>query len=201
MPPKKEYGKKEILEAAKKIADRDGIKELSVRKIAGFLGCSTTPIYSSFKSMKNLETKLIKHIIDILISYTEKTYTPNIFLNIGVGIVFFAREHKKLYNILFTQSGKYKKMVERFHEATNIQMKTDKIIEYVSEEDRMDILQKMWIFTHGLSTLVSNGYMDDDSDENIINLLGRTGGDVISSTIFQKNPEVFRELHKKGADK
>lgn len=201
MPPKKEYGKKEILEAAIKIADREGIKELSVRKIAGSLGCSTTPIYSNFKSMKNLETKLINYIVDILISYTEKTYTPNIFLNIGVGIVFFAREHKKLYNILFTQSSKYKKMMERFHEATNRQMKTDKIIEYVSEEDRMDILQKMWIFTHGLSTLVSNGYMDDDSDENIINLLGRTGGDVISSTIFQKNPEVFRELYKKGENK
>ena len=201
MPPKAKYGREEILNGALSIASREGLDKLSVRRIARDLGCSTTPVYSTFRSMPELEASLISRVIDILISYTEKEYTDNLFLNIGIGIVFFAREYRKLYRVLFLESDKFKEMLERFHYSTDLQMKKAQISQLIDEEERKDILRKMWIFTHGLATLISTGYIENESDEFIIDLLGRTGGDVISSTIYQKDPELFKKLVSKGKKK
>lgn len=201
MPPKAKYGREEILNGALNIVNREGLEKLSVRRIAGELGCSTTPVYSTFRSMPELEASLISRIIDILISYTEKKYTENLFLNIGVGIVFFARQYRKLYKVLFLESERFKDMLERFHNSTDQQMKKDQISQLVDDEERKDILLKMWIFTHGLATLISTGYMENESDEFIIGMLGRTGGDVISSTIYQKDPELFKKLVEEGEKK
>ena len=201
MPPKAKYGREEILNGALSIANREGLDKLSVRRIARELGCSTTPVYSTFRSMPELEASLISRVIDILISYTEKEYTDNLFLNIGIGIVFFAREYRKLYRVLFLESDKFKEMLERFHYSTDLQMKKAQISQLIDEEERKDILRKMWIFTHGLATLISTGYIENESDEFIIDLLGRTGGDVISSTIYQKDPELFKKLVSKGKKK
>jgi len=201
MPPKAKYGREEILNGALSIADREGLDKLSVRRIARELGCSTTPVYSVFKSMSELEASLITRVIDILVSFTEKKHTDNLFLNIGVGIVFFAREYRKLYRILFLESDKIKEMLERFHYSTDQQMKKDQISQLVNDEERKDILRKMWIFTHGLATLISTGYIENESDEFIIDLLGRTGGDVISSTIYQKDSELFKKLINEGKKK
>ncbi len=201
MPPKAKYGREEILNGALSIANREGLDKLSVRRIARELGCSTTPVYSTFKSMPELEASLISRVIDILISYTEKEYTDNLFLNIGIGIVFFAREYRKLYRVLFLESDKFKEMLERFHYSTDLQMKKAQISQLIDEEERKDILRKMWIFTHGLATLISTGYIENESDEFIIDLLGRTGGDVISSTIYQKDPELFKKLVSEGKKK
>ncbi len=201
MPPKEKYGREEILNGALSIANREGLDKLSVRRIARELGCSTTPVYSTFRSMPELEASLISRVIDILISYTEKEYTDNLFLNIGIGIVFFAREYRKLYRVLFLESDKFKEMLERFHYSTDLQMKKDQISQLVNDEERKDILRKMWIFTHGLATLISTGYIENESDEFIIDLLGKTGGDVISSTIYQKDPELFKKLIDEGKRK
>jgi AcrR family transcriptional regulator len=201
MPPKAKYGREEILNGALSIANREGLDKLSVRRIARELGCSTTPVYSTFRSMPELEASLISRVIDILISYTEKEYTDNLFLNIGIGIVFFGREYRKLYRVLFLESDKFKEMLERFHYSTDLQMKKAQISQLIDEEERKDILRKMWIFTHGLATLISTGYIENESDEFIIDLLGRTGGDVISSTIYQKDPELFEKLVSEGKKK
>ncbi|MCK5221325.1 MAG: TetR/AcrR family transcriptional regulator [Candidatus Aminicenantes bacterium] len=201
MPPKAKYGREEILNGALSIVNREGLDKLSVRRIARELSCSTTPVYSTFRSMPELENSLISRVIDILISYTEKDYTENLFLNIGIGIVFFARQYRKLYRVLFLESDKFKEMLERFHYSTDQQMKKDQISQLVNDEERKDILRKMWIFTHGLATLISTGYIENESDEFIIDLLGRTGGDVISSTIYQKDPELFKKLVSKGKKK
>ena len=201
MPTKAKYGREEILNGALSIASREGLDKLSVRRIARDLGCSTTPVYSTFRSMPELEASLISRVIDILISYTEKEYTDNLFLNIGIGIVFFAREYRKLYRVLFLESDKFKEMLERFHYSTDLQMKKAQISQLIDEEERKDILRKMWIFTHGLATLISTGYIENESDEFIIDLLGRTGGDVISSTIYQKDPELFKKLVSEGKKK
>ncbi|MEN8222602.1 MAG: TetR family transcriptional regulator [Acidobacteriota bacterium] len=201
MTPEIRFGREDILNAALDIANREGLDKLSVRRIAGELGCSTTPVYFNFRSMPELETSLIGRVIDILVSFTEKKYTDNLFLNIGVGIVFFARQYRKLYRILFLESDRFKEMLERFHDSTDQQMKKDQLSQLVSDEERKDILGKMWIFTHGLATLISTGYLENESDEFIINMLGRTGGDVISSTIYQKDPELFKKLLDKEWNK
>ncbi|MCK4888761.1 MAG: TetR/AcrR family transcriptional regulator [Candidatus Aminicenantes bacterium] len=201
MPPKVKYGREEILNGALSIVNREGLDKLSVRRIARELSCSTTPVYSTFRSMPELENSLISRVIDILISYTEKDYTENLFLNIGIGIVFFARQYRKLYRVLFLESDKFKEVLERFHNSTDQQMKKAQISQLIDEEERKDILRKMWIFTHGLATLISTGYIENESDEFIIDLLGRTGGDVISSTIYQKDPELFKKLVSEGKKK
>lgn len=125
-------------------------------------------------------------------------WTNNIFLNIGIGIAYFARKHKNLYHYLFLKNNKYKKLLDKFYHTTDIQMKKDRVSEFVTEEGRKQILNKMWIFTHGLSTLISSGLFHDESNGYIQELLEETGGQIIMATIYKNNPERFDKLIKRG---
>jgi hypothetical protein len=53
----------------------------------------------------------------------------------------------------------------------------------MAEEDSKQMLNKMWVFTHGLASLLCVGLVDDESDEHIVSILDSVGTVVIKATI------------------
>lgn len=51
MPPKPKFSKEEIIDAALDIVSRDGVAALTARELGEKLGCSSSPIFTVFKSM------------------------------------------------------------------------------------------------------------------------------------------------------
>ena len=51
MPPKPKFSKEEIIDAALDIVSRDGGAALTARELGEKLGCSSSPIFTVFKSM------------------------------------------------------------------------------------------------------------------------------------------------------
>lgn len=186
MPKKIIFSKDEIINTAFDIFKQEGMIGISARKIATKLGCSTAPIYISFSNIDELKKVLLDNSLNILLSYTEKEYTNDIFLNIGLGMLAFTKEYGIIYKSLFIESNEYKYILDEFNKKNLTRMKKEKTVKILDEEDMKYILNKLTIFTHGLASLICAGLLEDTSIENLTKELLEAGGDVIGATMYKR---------------
>ena len=183
MPPKTRFTEAQVVNAAFEIVDKYGLKALSARKVARELKSSTAPVYSYFETMDKLQRAVIKKAKDLMIEYALKSYTDIVFLNMGVGCTLFARDHKQLFRAIFMESGNFKDIVDEYLDYLKNELVKDQRFELMLEESRGSLLNKMWIFTHGLASLMCVGIIQDDSEEYIIKTLKDVGRAVIGQTL------------------
>jgi len=181
MPLKGSFAKDAFIDAAFKIVRTKGWDNLSARSLAKELNCSTMPIYSYLKSMKSLYEELRKKAVDLLITYQTTPRTGQIFFDMGVGYVLFAKQEKNLFRFLYQRKEgeeRYKEIEKRIRESAfkNLTqtMKADPILEGLDEQTLKDVLTKMWIFVHGLAFLVNNNAFTDDEND-VLEILKETG--------------------------
>jgi len=171
MPLKSSFTKDAFVDAAFKILRTKGWDNLSARSLAKELNCSTMPIYSYLKSMKSLYEELRKKAVDLLITYQKTPRTGQIFFNMGVGYILFAKQEKNLFRFLYQRKEgeeRYQEIEKRIREFAfkNLtqNMKADPMLEGLDEQTLKDVLTKMWIFVHGLAFLVNNNAFVDDEN-------------------------------------
>lgn len=186
MPPKIVFTKDEIIQKAFDIFKNEGIENITARNVAAKLGCSTAPIYTSFQNIEEIKQEVLEKAFNILHGYTEKEYTENMFLNIGVGLLNFARDYKKMYKTLFMENSNYKSIITEFGERNLIQMQKEESLRVLDEESLKQILHKMYIFTHGLAAFLCADMLEDTTNEYFIETLQEVGGDIIGSTMYKK---------------
>jgi AcrR family transcriptional regulator len=92
-----------LLDAAERIAERDGLAALSVRRVATEVGTTTRAVYSLFGAKEGLVAALGVRAFDLLgamVAALPSTDDPTFDL-VQAGLVFrrFAREHPALYRI------------------------------------------------------------------------------------------------------
>lgn len=187
MPPGIRYTKDKIIAEAFNLVEEKGIHHLSARNVAKRLNMSLAPIYSSFDSMDDLSKEIIKKGKALLVSYTREQYTDRIFLNIGTGIVLFARDHPNIYKAIFVEGDDYKDIINEFMNEVSIQMSKDPRFANMAETDRNALLNKMWIFTHGLASLIFAKLVEKTSQEDIVAALVDIGGVVIAAALDSAN--------------
>lgn len=190
MPPKTTFSREEVIQAAFEVVQEQGLSDLSARNVARKLGSSTAPVYSQFATMSNLEREVIIKIKDLLIQYSLASYTDKIFLNMGVGIAIFAREHKLLYRAMFLEKSDYKDILCDYHNYLSDIMAKDSRFSTMSESERGALLTKMALFTYGLATMICVGIIEEDSNESIIKNLLNVGSVIIENAIKTSNNNI-----------
>src|SRR4030042_4107356 len=181
MPLKSSFTKDAFVDAAFKILRTKGWNNLSARSLAKELNCSTMPIYSYLKSMKSLYEELRKKAVDLLITYQTTPRTGQIFFDMGIGYILFAKQEKNLFRFLYQRKEgeeRYQEIEKRIREFAfkNLtqNMKADPILEGLGEQKLKDVLTRLWIFVHGLAFLVNkNAFADDEND--ILETIKETG--------------------------
>ena len=160
MPTTIKISKDMILDAAFKIAREEGIEKISNREIAKKLDCSIRPIYYQFENVQEMQKELYLKIEKYFYQFLMDNMVDDIpkYKQIGIHYIKFAQKEKKLFQILFmgdmgltpnafiSKSGKDYEDIE----------KLIKISTNLDEEEIKDFHTKMWIFTHGIATLVAN---------------------------------------------
>ncbi len=171
MPLRSSFKKDAFIDAAFRIVRTKGWDNLTARSLAKELNCSTMPIYSYLKSMKNLYEELRKKAVDLLITYQTTPRTGQIFFDMGVGYTLFAKQEKNLFRFLHQRKEgeeRYQEIEKRIRESAfkNLtqNMKGDPILEGLDEQTLKEVLTKMWIFVHGLAFLVNNNAFTDDEN-------------------------------------
>jgi AcrR family transcriptional regulator len=182
-PRKTVFKRDDVLDAAFLIVQEHGIRALTARNVANKLKSSVAPIYSCYRTMAELRKATIFKAAELLVEYSLVQRTERKFLNIGVGLALFARDHRQLFRAIFLEGDEFKEVIDETFTAFKHQMRADSRFTTLSETDLNELFNKMSVFTLGLATLINTHISEDESEEFIINTLLNVGSDIIGSTL------------------
>lgn len=175
MPPKCNFTKQEIIDAAFEIARKEGIHKISARKIAEKLKSSTSPIYSYFQDMGTIEDEVCKMCSEILLKYQTTVRTGTTFIDLALGYILFARDENALFRYMFMNRDALRDfshtMIENNRAILTEKMKSDPLFSGLSCEQTGELWRIGWIFVHGIATQMSIGALHFQNDEEIVSLL------------------------------
>lgn len=162
MPRKCLYSKNEIISAAIDLTRKKGFNSVSARTLAVKLCCSSRPIFSHFKTMKELLDEIINEANKVFKSYLTKEIENNRypkFKAIGMAYIRFASCEKELFKLLFMQERKGT-------EKNKIREETNAIVNIIcnqvniSKENALLFYVEMWTYVHGIATMIVTNYYD-----------------------------------------
>ena len=162
MPATRKVSREEIVDAAVAVLCDDGFSAVNARSVAKKLGCSTQPIYFSFKNMDELKTALTERAIQMHTQRVRDSLrihegNDSRYSSYGMGFVRFAAEEKQLFRWLYldgVQLGTYQNDVL-------IREVLDVIVEEFgyTEDVARRFHQDMIYFSYGLAILANTGHL------------------------------------------
>ncbi len=161
MPPKVQFSREEIIEAAFEIAKDEGFSGITARSVAGRLKCSVAPIYVNFQTIEELVQAAVQRVFTLSRELLEQQTGEDYFENIGRASLAFAREYPVLFRELVLTPNPY---------LTSRRVITEEMVEALGEQPEMSslsahqrrrLLLKMQIFQTGLSAMVANGHLPE----------------------------------------
>jgi len=174
-PKETTFTRRTVLQAAVDVVRTDGWEALTARAVARRLGASVVPVYSAFGSMKNLLPETLKEIRRLLQEFTSRSYTEAAFLNIGAGLVFFARDEPLLFHALFQARHRFQDIVEDVNASILSWMRTDAYLGSLTEASRARLYDNIGFYTMGLAAAVAAGRVADVSPGRLVRLLKDAG--------------------------
>lgn len=162
MPAVRKVSKEQIIDAAVDVLRDDGFSAINVRSVAKKLGCSTQPIYFSFRNMEELKAALTERAIQMHTQRVRDSLrihegNDSRYSSYGMGFVKFAAEEKQLFRWLYLegeQLGPYQNDVL-----------TSEVISVITEEFGYEedvarrFHQDMVYFTYGLAILANTDHL------------------------------------------
>ena len=162
-----------LINGAVKIIRDNGIEELSARKLAKIVGCSTQPIFRIFKNMDELKDKVYDVVYEIHQKFINKEQTHQVaFIGVGLSYIRFARKEKNLFKFLFMSNvSKYNNILDMAENeqgkiyAEMIQKSTG-----LSYDASKQIYINTWLIIHGIASMMAttNSELSDEEIETII---------------------------------
>jgi AcrR family transcriptional regulator len=101
MTQKAFFTREAVLSAVFEMTRESGWRSVSARSIARRLGSSTMPIYSSLKSMADIERETRALADELLRKYQARPVSGNPALDMAIGYVAFARQEANLFRFLY----------------------------------------------------------------------------------------------------
>lgn len=183
MPPKTLFTAEDVLAAALGLVAERGVRALTARNVARRLRASIAPVYSNFATMGALEEAVMRRAQEIMLAEASRPRTDSAFLDMGVGVAIFARNHGNLFRALFLEGRCAESLHAEAHERLLAGMERDKRLSSLTRDQRASLLDRMAIFTLGLATLICTDQLADTSDEAIIAILREMGAPAIAAAI------------------
>lgn len=166
--------KEMILASAFDIVREKGLEGISNRELAKKLNCSIRPIYYQFQNVEELYNELYVEIEKYFYKFLMDNMNDDMpkYKQVGINYIKFAKEEKEFFKILFMSevdlglNDFIAKDMEDFKELS----KLIKISTNLNDEDIESFHIKMWIFSHGLATLLASSTLNI-SDKQLKQLL------------------------------
>ena len=197
MPTKIRISKDMIINAAFEIVRKEGMEKLSNRELANKLKCSIRPIYYQFQNVEEMQKELYLKIEQYFYRFLLENTIEGIpqYKQVGINYIKFAQKEKKLFQILFMSNAELTPdaFVSKAGEDYKEIEKLIKLSTNLKEEDIKDFHTKMWIFCHGIATLVANGTVKL-TDNQIQELLSQ---EFQALMLLEENPDNKWVLHTK----
>lgn len=166
MPPKNKITKTDIINTAMDIVRNCGAAAINARNIAGALGCSTQPVFSNFATMDDLRAAVKAASDELYRSYLAADMSSGRFPPYkasGMAYIRFAREESELFKLLFMCDRSTEVIAE---DRSSIRPLLEIIQKSMGiDEDRAYLFHlEMWIYVHGIATMIATCYLNWDED-------------------------------------
>ena len=175
MPPKAKFTKEQITKAALGVVSEKGVQALTAKELGAALGTSTTPIFTVFNSMQEVQDAVMLAAMERFEEYAHKAaHLGPVFKQVGMQMILFAKEEPKLYQLIFMSSISeaqtfddiYAHLGSLADECLNVLQKDYDL----SKADAKTLFEHVWIHTFGIGALCATG-MCDFSHEQIAQML------------------------------
>lgn len=165
MPPKVMFTKQQIINAALQTVRENGQNGLTARALAARLNCSVKPIFGLFKNMEELKKEVIVAANELYYNYIEKAvknqkYPP--YKSTGMAYIEFASNEKELFKLLFMRD-RSKELSIIDDDRINSVLKLLKDKTGFDDETAKIFHLEMWVFVHGIATMVATGFLEWDT--------------------------------------
>lgn len=161
MPPKAKYSREEIVEAAFQMARENGIESVVARELGKKLGTSSSPIFTAFKNMEELQGEVRKLAMKAFEVYVHDAvnYTPA-FKQVGVKMIQFAMEEPKLFQLLYMQehgeSQNIEAMVYELGDTVEVCLEVIEKDYALTRQEAYALFKHVWLHTFSICVLVAS---------------------------------------------
>lgn len=190
MPPLRKFNKEDIINVTYEIVKREGLENVNARKIAKKLNSSVQPIFHNFTNMSELKEAVIYKIYNTYLDYIKKgSLEKKSYLGMGLSYIKFAKDYPNFFKVLFMSESKLssEKFIQN-DDAGNSIIKNGQKFSGLSESNQKEFHFKVWIFTHGIATMVVNKTVEF-SDEEIEDVLASTTQEMLIGYKAKKKEE------------
>lgn len=171
MPRKQTITKEMIQKSALELAREEGLEAVTARRVAAKAGCSTQPIFKLYENMDDLVRDVIRLAGEFFAEYYEAAPkdSPVPFVDLGLTYIRFAKEHEKLFTILFASHCEREVSTYEFINGGDKMyvLKELKKIQGIPAQKAGAVFSNFWTFANGLACMVLNGDYDLSDDEAI----------------------------------
>ena len=175
MPPKAKFTKEQITKAALGVVSEKGAQALTAKELGAALGTSTTPIFTVFNSMQEVQEAVMLAAMERFEEYAHKAaHLGPVFKQIGMQMILFAKEEPKLYQLIFMSSISEAQTFDDIY--AHLGSVADECLDVLqkdydlSKENAKTLFEHVWIHTFGIGALCATGVCDF-SHEQIAEML------------------------------
>ena len=175
MPPKAKFTKEQITKAALGVVSEKGVQALTAKELGAALGTSTTPIFTVFNSMQEVQDAVMLAAMERFEEYAHKAaHLGPVFKQVGMQMILFAKEEPKLYQLIFMSSISEAQTFDDIY--AHLGSVADECLDVLqkdydlSKDNAKTLFEHVWIHTFGIGALCATGVCDF-SHEQIAEML------------------------------
>ena len=165
MPPKAKFTKEQITKAALCVVSEKGAQALTAKELGAALGTSTTPIFTVFNSMQEVQDAVMLAAMERFEEYAHKAaHLGPVFKQVGMQMILFAKEEPKLYQLIFMSSISEAQTFDDIY--AHLGSLADECLDVLqkdydlSKADAKTLFEHVWIHTFGIGALCATGMCD-----------------------------------------
>ena len=162
MPPKAKFTKEQITKAALGVVSEKGAQALTAKELGAALGTSTTPIFTVFHSMQEVQDAVMLAAMERFEEYAHKAaHLEPSFKQVGMQMILFAKEEPKLYQLIFmTSISKAQTFDDIYGHLGSVADECLDVLQKdydMSKDNAKTLFEHVWIHTFGIGALCATG--------------------------------------------
>ena len=190
MARKAKITKEAIAAKAFEIVRSQGEASLTAKSLAKALNCSTQPIFWWFENMEEVKSHVVEQANNLFSAYLQRPIEgENPYKAIGLHYIDFAIQEKHLFHLLYMSEKSCGEDILDSDRNKPFILRNLHSIQQIHADDAEWIFREMWLFSHGIATMMATGTANIPACD-----IGRMLSDVYQGLIqkysFKKNKEV-----------
>lgn len=196
MPPRIKYTRERILDGALEMTRGRGVAELSARSLAEFIGCSTGPVFTHFKTMDELLEAVVDEATRRFVESVESASAKgdagdDPLLSLAHGWLSFVMMEPRLYETLFVHPHRWHKKWGPLRRRLAAEMETSSIYSGLSADQCDALVGRASIVLHGIGLELWSGRLAPVAVDELIAAL------VQPVVAHARNTLDFNDFHKR----